>query len=138
MGRLIVLALLLTGCAAPARLVDPIRWEPFDRYHAEAVQALVTTEPVRLLAGDQAPFDGFLMTRDDLQRLKDELRRCAARLDDAYGQVDNDRAHCSQMDGAQDEALRVCREGQTRAYGAGVGTGMGLCGAIGFAAGRVP
>lgn len=139
MGRLNALALVLAiqvGCAP--RLVDPIRWTPIERYSPAPLEDLVAVDPVALLAGDPSPFDGWVLTPADWSRIKAELRRAADAAADCYGQVDDDRAFCSLVDAAQDEALRTCREGTWRAYGAGVGTGAAACGAIGFGLNRIP
>lgn len=136
MARLLALLLLLSGCAP--RLIDPIQFQPYERYPVHDLRELVGTEPAPLLAGEPAPFDGWLLAEADWQRLKDELRERGDRLEDAYGQVDDDRAYCSQVDAAEDEALRVCREGHWRAFGTGVVAGFGACGVGVFALTREP
>lgn len=128
MGRLALALLLLTGCGSP-RLTEAIQFDPLPRYEAPELAELVATEPAPLLAGDAAPFDGFLFSGDDWRRIKGEIDRLKQALGIMEAQAQDDRWWFRQRDSALIEALKACRQQQPRAFAAGIGVGFGGCGA---------
>lgn len=123
-----------SGCIP--RLTDPIQWEPIVHYETVELHELIATEPAPCVTGESVPFDGWLLTEADWQRVKDEIRRLEDALEGAYGQIEDDRWYCSATDAAQDEALKTARESQWRAFAAGAGLGAGACGVVGWGLGR--
>jgi hypothetical protein len=130
--RALVALVLVVGCAKP--VLRPLAWEPWTSYEPPAVASLVGTDPAPLLAGDVAPWDGVLLRADDLNALVDERDRLVAALDALTKGRGQDRAYADEALVACTQAVEVCRGNQPRTFLAGVGSGLGVCGAAAAAA----
>lgn len=116
MGRLIPLLVLLAGCASSPKA--PPQWAQIPAYSVPDPTMLVATEPVPLLASDPAPHDGWLLTEEDFQRLKDELRDAGDAYDALLLILGKDRAEADASIADLVELLKTCRANIPRAAAA--------------------
>lgn len=123
--RGLLLLVLLVGCTGP--ILRPLAWEPWARYAPPEVAALVGTDPVGLLQGSPAPWDGVLLRAEDLTALVDERDRLVAALDTLHAGRGQDRAYADAALDSCRSAVEVCRSNQPRTFAAGVGAGAGAC-----------
>lgn len=129
-------ALLIAACvllmgADRQRLVDPIEWQEVAPYVADDLRE-IAPERVKVLAGDPAPFDGWLLAGGAFPRV-------VAAYDDAVGAYQTcargraeDRWFADRVHGATIEGLRTCRKSHPRTFAAGAAVGFGGCAATGW------
>jgi len=135
MRAIVPLLLILTGCAGS--LVAPLSFTEASRYYPPEFAVLIATEPVPLLAGDAAAFDGFLVTGADWRRVRAEFDRLRAMLAEAYAQSASDRVLAITEDRAKVEALKQCRQRKAEVFALGIALGVGGCSAVERAAGAI-
>ena len=150
---------LLSGCAARAKVIDPIVFEDVAKHDPPTVEQLVVNDPVPLIppevvevkAGDVVPHDGYLVkskadlppfvgylvATDDWLRLVEAYPRRVEEIADLVRQVAADRLHCGTVDAAKIEAILACRESKKEAFTAGIAIGAGGCAAVYGALDRV-
>mgnify|MGYP006436858525 CR=1 FL=1 len=148
----VIFSFVLGGCAAKAKVIDPIVFEPAAPHAPPALEQLVVNEPhvlippevVEVKAGDVVPHDGFLVksmddlppfvgyliARDDWERLVEAYPRRIDEIEDLVAQVAADRLHCSAVDAAKIEAILACREAKKEAFTAGIAIGAGGCAVV--------
>ena len=154
-----LISLLATGCAHKAKVIDPIVFEPAAEHDPPALKQLVVNEPHVLIppkvtevkAGDEVlhdgflvesmtdlpPFVGYLIAKDDWERLVAAYPRRVDEIEDLVKQQVADRLHCGQVDGAKIEAILACRESKREAFTAGIAIGAGGCAVVYGALDRV-
>ena len=122
----IILMVLMIGCVS-GRLMQPLEWASLSDFTPSDLRAIFGHEPHKLLTGDEAPFDGFLIAGADYQAWKARDARLLEEIKDLKGQIRDDRDYSSQVHMAVTTGLEECRKNQPRVFAAGVGVGAGGC-----------
>ncbi len=147
-----LISFVTTGCAAKAKVIDPIVFEPAAKHAPPHLQRLVVNEPAVLIPpqyvevkkddpvphdgflvkslDDLPPFVGYLIAKDDWERLVLAYPRRVAEIEDLVAQVAADRLHCGTVDAAKIEAILACRESKKEAFSAGIAIGAGGCAVV--------
>lgn len=148
------ICMMLVGCAARAKVVDPIVFREIAEHDPPRAEELIATPPVVLIppgvaavkagevipadgyfltsTADLPPFAGYLIATDDWLRLIEAYPRRIEEIEDLVAQIAADRQHCSTVDAAKIEAILACREAKKEAFFAGMGIGAGGCAVGGF------
>ncbi len=126
-----VSVLALTG-AGRHRLVDPIPWEEVTRYEPDDLREVVT-DRAKLLAGDPAPFDGWLLAGQGFARSVEAYEDASRALGACYRWREEDRQFADRMHAATVEGLKTCRKSKPRDFAAGAAVGFGACAGVGWA-----
>ncbi len=124
-----LLVALLNGCA----LTRPIEFEALPRYEAPPLPAIIDVEPAPVVAGDVVPFDGWVVTEPDWQRMKDQSRDLVRALAKAYQEIDRVTWYAQRVDHEKTEALKACLRDKPQTFAAGAATGFAACAAAGWA-----
>ncbi len=125
---LVLLCIGAVGCAGS--VLRPLEWQPIPDFNPPKIEEIVGHPPETLLHGEAAPWDGVLMNADDLNALLSDRQQLLYALQLANQGRTDDRAYATEVAGACQTAVKVCRENQPRVFVAGVGAGGVGCGVI--------
>lgn len=126
----ISLLLILGACTPALHKFARIDWTPVEPYAGPDLRDLVGTTPAPVVAGDPAPFDGFVVTADDWKRVRDEVARLQGALEDCYAQGRGDRILADAAVEYKVELLRGCEVRAREAFLAGCGICAGGAAAL--------
>lgn len=129
---LLAVALLCLPGARRQKLIDPIPWEQPEIYEAEDFGALVP-DRVLVVAGDPAPFDGWLLAGASFPRLAAACGETAGALDDCNANRRRDRYLADEIHASTVDGLKTCRASKPRDFAAGCGVCFGGAAVIGWA-----
>lgn len=125
---LVGLCIVTGGCVGA--VLRPLDWQPIPRFDPPPVASLVAHDPATLLQGESAPWDGVLVTADDLNALLADREQLVEALQVLYTGRIEDRGYATEVAGACQTAVKVCRESRPRIFLAGLGAGAGGCGVV--------
>lgn len=128
--KLLVLIIFSTlfGCATI--LTRPMEWPPLSDFTPPLLREIFSQDPVKVIAGKEVPFDGFLLTGPDFQQWKKRDQRLIDEIADLKLQGITDRDYATRLHLAVSSALKQCRKNQPQVFAAGVGAGAGGCAVI--------
>ena len=125
---LFLICVVASGCVGT--VLRPLNWQPIPSFSPPPVEELVSHSPATLLQGEAAPWDGVLVAADDLNALLADRQQLIEALSVLYEGRIEDRGYATEVAGACQTAVKVCRDNQPRVFLAGVGAGAGGCGIV--------
>lgn len=133
MGRvalLLLAAILLLPGARRQRLVDPIPFAEFTRYEPAPGPDILGAQPIRVLAGDTVPADGWLIPAGGYSRLAEGYDDASRALGACYDARELDRWLAAESMAGTIAGLKTCRAEGVRSFFVGTAVGYGVCSGV--------